>query len=159
METSISGNTITYRPKPHFIKEMVIMGASVIFFGLIFLDMARRIFILKRRCTETVPAKILSIQKSKSSDGGLRFRYARYTARYRYEFNGQTYDSSNRLFGSKSALGSHGEGSTILIKIDPKDPRKVYDPFAASAMSSHLITAVMLILLGLFMIFGPFIVK
>ena len=143
METSISGNTITYRPKPHFIKEMVIMGAAVIFFGLIFLDMARRIF----------------IQKSKSSDGGLRFRYARSTARYRYEYNGQTYDSSNRLFGNPRALGSHGEGSTILIKIDPKDPRKVYDPFAASAMSSHLITAVMLILLGLFMIFGPFIVK
>lgn len=118
---------------PSFYKYMVMMGAVFSVMSLYCFYRANEVSRLKKRCTESVPATVLFVRKSKNWDRLVRFRYSMYNATYSYDYDGLPYESSGDYYGRSTTFrfNEMKPGDSAEIKIDPSQPRRVYDVFAA----------------------------
>ena len=154
--TIIPDTTYTYHEEPKFEFELVFIGLFLLLFSLYFFNRWRQLHNLKKSCTEPVHAVVARIQ-SANSDNEIRYRYKRYNASYRYEFNGVPYHSNNNTYGSHTAAKLLHEGDYVIIHVDPDDPTKLYDTLAESSKCYFFFIFTMIAFLGLFVIFGKFI--
>lgn len=98
--------------------------------------------LIKKVCVEQIPALVVRIDSARSDDNRYRYRYKRYNATYRYDYNGKTYSCRHRLWGSRKALGDLRTGVTSVINICPGQPEIIYDRLAESARKDFLYTGI-----------------
>ncbi len=76
----------------------------------------------KKRCTVEVLAKIVNVETLKSHDiEDVDVRVPSYS----YWYNGTEYISKT---GNFMAITPHEEGETVRIRVNPDDPKEIYDP-------------------------------
>ena len=74
----------------------------------------------KKRCTVEVLAKIVNVEKIKCYDTE---DYS--VPSYSYWYNGTEYVSKT---GNFMSIIPHEEGETLRIRVNPDDPKEIYDP-------------------------------
>ena len=52
---------------------------------------------IKKVCIEQIPAMVVRIDASRGDDNHYRYRYRRYNATYRYDYNGRTYSCRKNI--------------------------------------------------------------
>ena len=150
--------TRTYYKEPKFDGFLVFIGITILLMAAYFINRCRKILALKKRCTKKVSAEVTHIRSSRY-DKEIRYKYMRYNASYRYEFNGTEYNSRNDIFGGQRSFKRLKVGDSVTIHIDPKEPDKLYDDLANSALRSFFLTSAMLVFTGLLGIFGKFFIN
>ncbi len=110
---------------------IVAMAGLGVFFTLHF----NRVNKLKNRCTVPVPAVVTSVRKSKGDEHGIRYRYGAFNATYLYNYNGQQIESRNHEYGPLRYFIDNpiNDGDSVDIKVNPSDPRELYDKLAEKA--------------------------
>ena len=126
---------------------LVVTGLSVYHFYR-----AYKAALIKKVCVEQIPALVVRIDSSRSDDNNYRYRYKRYNATYRYDYNGRTYSCRHRLWGSRRALGDLKTGVTSVINICPGQPEIIYDRLAESARKDFFSTGVVSAIGGIMII-------
>ena len=105
---------------------LIILAALVVFaLAAYHLYRAYRANKIKKVCIEQIPALVVRIDGSRGDDDHYRYRYRRYNATYRYDYNGRTYSCRNRMWGDKRTLAGMKQGDTTMINICPVS-RKSY---------------------------------
>lgn len=107
---------------------LIILAALVVFaLAAYHFYRAYRANKIKKVCVEQIPALIVRIDGSRGDDDHYRYRYRRYNATYRYDYNGRTYSCRNRMWGDKRTLGGLKQSDTTMINICPGQPEVLFD--------------------------------
>lgn len=150
--------TRTYHTEPKFDGFLVFIGITILIMAVYFINRCRKILALKKRCTKKVSAVVTHIRSARSDDE-IRYKYRRYNASYKYEFNGTEYNSRNNIFGGQKAFTRLKVGDSVTIHVNPDEPDELYDDLSNSALRSFFLTSAMLVFTGLFVIFGKFFIN
>lgn len=111
---------------------------------------ASRLSAMKRRCTVPVPAVVASVRSGRT-DGRIRYRYTMYSAVYRYEYLGFSYESGNGSFGRRKNMfsGKVTAGEEEEICINPDAPEELFDFLAQYSLQSSRFAAFLLTGMGI----------
>ncbi len=124
------------------IKYGIIVFVILMAWAVYFCYRAYKIYLIKKACTTEVFATVAKINNSSHANDFVRYKYRRYTAIYRYEYNNQTVTGSNNCYGSMKTAKKIQEGDYVLVDIDPRNPALVYDDLAQSAFRFFLFTGI-----------------